>query len=71
MAHSMRRRLPRHSSGVGSADIRGALCVEDTGPDIQPEQLNDIFDAFVTTKLQGMGLGLAIAGQLSKATVGN
>jgi C4-dicarboxylate-specific signal transduction histidine kinase len=27
-----------------------ALCVEDTGPGIQPEQLNDIFAAVVTTK---------------------
>jgi signal transduction histidine kinase len=36
------------------------IAVEDTGPGIDPEKLNDIFDAFVTTKPHGMGLGLAI-----------
>jgi signal transduction histidine kinase len=34
--------------------------VEDTGPGIDPKKLDGIFDAFVTTKPQGMGLGLAI-----------
>ena len=37
-----------------------ALSVVDSGPGIQPERLNDIFEAFITTKPQGMGLGLAI-----------
>jgi signal transduction histidine kinase len=54
------------------------IAVEDTGPGIDPEKLNGIFDAFVTTKQQGMGLGLAICrlmierhgGQLS-ASSGN
>jgi PAS domain S-box-containing protein len=36
------------------------VAVEDTGPGIDPQQLNTIFDAFVTTKTNGMGLGLAI-----------
>jgi signal transduction histidine kinase len=36
------------------------VAVEDTGPGIAPERLTDIFDAFVTTKQNGMGLGLAI-----------
>jgi C4-dicarboxylate-specific signal transduction histidine kinase len=47
--------------------------VEDSGPGIDPKLLESIFDAFVTTKAHGMGLGLAIsrmiierhAGQLS------
>ena len=34
--------------------------VEDTGPGIEPEKITEIFDAFVTTKPTGMGLGLAI-----------
>lgn len=34
--------------------------VEDSGPGIDPERLDTIFDAFVTTKSSGMGLGLAI-----------
>jgi signal transduction histidine kinase len=37
-----------------------AVCVEDIGPGIDPKQLRTIFDAFVTTKTEGMGLGLAI-----------
>jgi signal transduction histidine kinase len=34
--------------------------VEDSGPGIAPNKLDDIFDAFVTTKKKGMGLGLSI-----------
>ncbi len=34
--------------------------VMDTGPGIDPKSLDDIFDPFVTTKSQGIGLGLAI-----------
>jgi signal transduction histidine kinase len=34
--------------------------VEDSGPGIDPADLNSIFDPFFTTKSHGMGLGLAI-----------
>ena len=37
-----------------------AVVVEDTGPGINPDQIDSIFGAFVTTKSQGTGLGLAI-----------
>ena len=37
-----------------------AITVMDTGPGIDPQTLDNMFDAFVTTKPQGMGLGLAI-----------
>ena len=37
-----------------------AIAVEDTGPGISPENAEGIFDAFVSTKPNGMGLGLAI-----------
>jgi signal transduction histidine kinase len=36
------------------------LAVRDTGPGIDPDKLDKLFDAFVTTKSGGMGLGLAI-----------
>jgi signal transduction histidine kinase len=41
---------------------RNAIIVEvlDNGPGIDPEQLADVFEAFVTTKPHGTGLGLAI-----------
>ncbi|MFM2084198.1 MAG: hypothetical protein RLY95_1016, partial [Pseudomonadota bacterium] len=32
--------------------------VEDTGQGVPPEVLKRIFDAFYTTKLEGMGIGL-------------
>lgn len=37
-----------------------AVSVDDSGPGIDPKHLGGIFDAFVTTKAHGMGLGLAI-----------
>jgi signal transduction histidine kinase len=37
-----------------------SVVVEDTGPGIDGKKLDRIFDAFFTTKSQGMGLGLAI-----------
>jgi signal transduction histidine kinase len=36
------------------------ISVEDTGPGIDPEIMSTIFDKFVSTKVKGMGLGLAI-----------
>ncbi|HZB89974.1 MAG TPA: ATP-binding protein [Stellaceae bacterium] len=54
------------------------VAVEDSGPGIDPAQLGSIFEAFVTTKAKGMGLGLAICrmivhrhgGQLSASSDG-
>jgi signal transduction histidine kinase len=36
------------------------VAIQDSGPGIDPDKLNDIFGAFVTTKARGTGLGLAI-----------
>jgi len=36
------------------------IAIEDTGPGIDPKDLQRIFDAFFTTKSQGMGMGLSI-----------
>jgi two-component system, NtrC family, sensor kinase len=52
-----------------------AVAIEDSGPGIDPAQIDSIFDAFITTKPHGMGLGLALcrmiierhAGKLSVA----
>jgi len=40
------------------------VSVRDSGPGIDPEKLDGIFEAFVTTKPQGMGLGLAICNMI-------
>ncbi len=47
---------------TGFRDDGNAVVAEvaDTGPGIDPKQTADIFDAFVTTKPDGIGLGLAI-----------
>jgi signal transduction histidine kinase len=37
------------------------ISVEDSGPGIEPKEMTSVFDAFVTTKTTGMGLGLAIS----------
>lgn len=36
------------------------VAVEDSGPGIDPKLLDRVFDAFVTTKTQGIGVGLAL-----------
>lgn len=39
---------------------RVKVSIQDSGPGIPPESLNQIFDPFFTTKPQGIGLGLSI-----------
>jgi signal transduction histidine kinase len=42
-------------------DGGGALiAVEDSGPGVEPEDAKRIFEAFFTTKAEGMGMGLSI-----------
>jgi signal transduction histidine kinase len=42
------------------------LSIRDSGPGIDPAQLDHIFDPFFTTKREGTGLGLSISFQLVK-----
>jgi two-component system sensor kinase FixL len=37
------------------------VTVRDNGPGIKPEVADTLFDPFVTSKSQGMGLGLSIS----------
>jgi C4-dicarboxylate-specific signal transduction histidine kinase len=53
------QRLVTISTGL-TPDGCVQLSVEDRGHGIPPERLNQIFDAFFTTKENGLGLGLAI-----------
>ena len=41
-----------------------AILVRDTGGGIDPEVAEQIFDAFVTTKTDGLGLGLSICASI-------
>jgi PAS domain S-box-containing protein len=47
--------------GTG-ADVSGAvfIAVQDTGPGLPPENFDRLFDAFYTTKPDGLGMGLPI-----------
>ena len=37
------------------------ITVRDSGPGLDPESIDRLFDAFYTTKPQGLGIGLAIS----------
>jgi PAS domain S-box-containing protein len=49
-------------------ESRGVLVsVEDSGPGLDPKSIDRLFDAFYTTKPQGLGMGLAISRSLIQA----
>src|SRR5262244_839870 len=43
------------------------VTVRDSGPGLAPQQLDRLFEAFYTTKPQGLGLGLAISRRIIEA----
>jgi PAS domain S-box-containing protein len=43
------------------------VAVQDSGPGIDPESANRLFDAFFTTKAEGMGMGLSICRSIIEA----
>jgi two-component system, LuxR family, sensor kinase FixL len=48
-----------------------SFAIEDTGPGIHPELIDRIFEPFVTTKQQGLGLGLSISRSILSAHNGS
>lgn len=54
------------SSKIVNAEA-AAVCVSDTGPGIAPEIADQLFQAFVSTKSSGMGLGLSICQTIIEA----
>jgi C4-dicarboxylate-specific signal transduction histidine kinase/sensor domain CHASE-containing protein len=57
----------RGTAGAGTV----VLSVEDTGPGVDPERVEKIFDPFYTTKERGMGLGLSISERIVRAHGGS
>jgi len=56
-------RLTLRSSKDGDMSI----AVEDSGPGIDPSNVDKVFDPFFTTKPRGMGLGLAVSRSIVQA----
>jgi signal transduction histidine kinase len=54
--------------GSGTDKSQGVLVsVRDSGPGLDPKSLDHLFDAFYTTKPQGLGMGLAISRSIIEA----
>ena len=52
----------------GSFNVDGVrIAVTDNGPGIDPQTVDHVFDAFSTTKTQGMGMGLTISRSIVEA----
>ena len=59
------RELRVTSEKVEPRDVLIAVC--DSGPGLDPNSFNHLFEAFYTTKPQGLGMGLAISRSLVEA----
>jgi PAS domain S-box-containing protein len=53
------------SEKVAATDV--LIAVRDSGPGLDPQSLDQMFDAFYTTKPHGLGLGLAISRRMIEA----
>jgi PAS domain S-box-containing protein len=63
---------PRKLIVITEKDQSGGVCatVADSGPGLAPDRLEDIFNAFYTTKREGMGMGLAVSRSIIEAHQG-
>jgi C4-dicarboxylate-specific signal transduction histidine kinase len=64
-----KRRITLESRGSTNGAI--TISVHDQGPGIAPEQFEQLFDSFFTTKKAGVGLGLSIARSIIEAHRGS
>jgi signal transduction histidine kinase len=60
---------PRELTIVSGIDDANEVVVEvlDTGPGLDPEKLDRLFQSFYTTKADGIGMGLAISRSIAEA----
>jgi PAS domain S-box-containing protein len=54
--------------GISSTTV--LVTVRDSGPGLDPQSIDRLFDAFYTTKPQGLGMGLAISRSIIEAHAG-
>jgi predicted ATPase/signal transduction histidine kinase len=59
------RLLRVRSQGNQSGDV--LIAVRDTGTGLDPDKMDRLFDAFFTTKAEGMGMGLAVCRSIIEA----
>ena len=52
-------------------DLHPEICVSDNGPGIPPENLDEIFVPFFTTRQNGSGIGLSLSRQIMRVHGGN
>jgi signal transduction histidine kinase len=52
---------------IHDGTFEARLSVSDSGVGFKPEEMNRLFEAFYTTKTQGMGMGLAISRSIIEA----
>ncbi|HZV84220.1 MAG TPA: ATP-binding protein, partial [Brevundimonas sp.] len=65
METAPKRRLTISTAAEGGDLVR--ISVADTGPGIDPDVANQLFQPFVTTKRTGMGVGLSISRTIVEA----
>jgi signal transduction histidine kinase len=60
MSESMQGQRQLHLRSANDQSGRVRVAVEDSGPGLDPARADQLFEAFFTTKPEGMGMGLSI-----------